>query len=152
MTAALTAPRLFGVKEANALVPRLNQLFTEVREEIAAAQQLGRDLEALGHPIVSNQAITVDPLAPAGVREKQRELKRRTETVLECLEEVAELGAEVKSVDGLVDFRSRRHGEIVNLCWKFPETEITHWHDLRSGFAGRQRLTDLREFQGDFLQ
>ena len=29
---------------------------------------------------------------------------------------------------------------IVFLCWKHGEPEVLHWHELDSGFAGRQPL------------
>ena len=25
-------------------------------------------------------------------------------------------------------------------CWKFPETDITHWHDYSNGYAGRKPI------------
>ncbi|MGY8762948.1 MAG: DUF2203 family protein, partial [Nitrospinaceae bacterium] len=28
----------------------------------------------------------------------------------------------------------------VYLCWKNPEEKIEYWHDIQSGFAGRQRI------------
>jgi len=41
---------------------------------------------------------------------------------------------------GLVDFPSLRDGKEVYLCWKNPEQRIEYWHDIQSGFAGRQRI------------
>jgi len=42
---------------------------------------------------------------------------------------------------GLVDFPAIRDGEEIYLCWvESEEDEITHWHDLDSGFAGREPL------------
>ncbi len=41
---------------------------------------------------------------------------------------------------GLVDFPSLREGKEVYLCWKNPEERIEYWHDIQSGFAGRQRI------------
>jgi hypothetical protein len=29
---------------------------------------------------------------------------------------------------------------VVYLCWKLDEEEIAWWHDLNSGFSGRQPL------------
>ena len=50
-------------------------------------------------------------------------------------------GCVMKGIDqGLVDFPAIRDGKEVFLCWKNPETKITHWHDLDAGFAGRQKL------------
>ena len=44
------------------------------------------------------------------------------------------------AVEGLVDFPAEMDGRIVYLCWKLGEPEVLHWHDLESGFAGRQSL------------
>lgn len=82
----------------------------------------------------------------------KREGRDPEETVLPMLQEVVEIGIEVKSIDGLVDFRSRRGEDEVYLCWKFPEERITHWHSLESGFAGRQPIAKAEEFEGDLLQ
>jgi hypothetical protein len=43
-------------------------------------------------------------------------------------------------VRGLVDFPAVRDGEEVYLCWLVDEPEIGWWHDLDSGFGGRQSL------------
>jgi hypothetical protein len=41
---------------------------------------------------------------------------------------------------GLVDFPSLRDGEEVFLCWEEGEEEVGYWHDLESGYGGRQPL------------
>jgi hypothetical protein len=42
---------------------------------------------------------------------------------------------------GLVDFPSMRDDREVYLCWvEQEEDEIAYWHDLETGFAGRQPL------------
>ena len=41
---------------------------------------------------------------------------------------------------GLVDFLALREGKEIYLCWKNPEEKIEYWHDIQSGFAGRQRI------------
>jgi hypothetical protein len=41
---------------------------------------------------------------------------------------------------GLVDFPSIRDGREVFLCWEEGEGEIGYWHDLESGYGGRQPL------------
>lgn len=41
---------------------------------------------------------------------------------------------------GLVDFPSLRDGREVFLCWEKDEDDIEHWHDLDSGFAGREKI------------
>jgi hypothetical protein len=42
---------------------------------------------------------------------------------------------------GLVDFPSLREGREVYLCWvEQEEDEIAYWHELETGYAGRQPL------------
>ena len=57
-----------------------------------------------------------------------------------------QLGIEVKDPSGLVDFRSLRDGEVVYLCWKFPEPAVSHWHRLDAGFAGRKPISSNDDF------
>ena len=50
-------------------------------------------------------------------------------------------GCVLKGIEhGLVDFPSLRDGKEVYLCWKNPEERIEYWHDVHSGFAGRQPI------------
>jgi hypothetical protein len=45
----------------------------------------------------------------------------------------------VKDIDrGLVDFPALREGEEVLLCWETAEERIAYWHDLETGYAGRE--------------
>jgi len=41
---------------------------------------------------------------------------------------------------GLVDFPAIIGGKEVFLCWEKDEDDIEFWHDLDSGYAGRERL------------
>jgi hypothetical protein len=50
-------------------------------------------------------------------------------------------GAVVKDLNGgLVDFLTIREGREVYLCWQYGEDEIQYWHDIETGFSGRQPL------------
>ncbi|HEX8288611.1 MAG TPA: DUF2203 domain-containing protein [Pyrinomonadaceae bacterium] len=56
--------------------------------------------------------------------------------------ELHELGVQLKDYSrGLIDFPSLREGRVVLLCWQLGEGDrIEWWHELESGFAGRQTL------------
>jgi hypothetical protein len=41
---------------------------------------------------------------------------------------------------GLVDFLHVRDGREVNLCWRFGEDAVRHWHGLDEGYASRRPL------------
>jgi hypothetical protein len=89
----------------------------------------GRDLKA-GDPYS-------DELA-----QMEGELERDAARLQEYVEELRDLGVEPKgAVEGLVDFPSMQDGRLVLLCWRLGEPEVLYWHDLESGFAGRQPLT-----------
>ena len=48
---------------------------------------------------------------------------------------------QIKDLDrGLIDFPAILDGQEVFLCWEQDEEDIEFWHDLHSGYAGRERL------------
>lgn len=142
--------RFFSLREANALVPTLQTTFSRARalsDRLAAVQG---ELAAKNHP-ASGPALEVDGSAPEPVQALQRRGQALVEELLALLNELTELGIEVKAADGLVDFRSRLRGRIVYLCWRFGEEGIVHWHELDTGFSGRKRLPPDAVFVGDLL-
>ena len=55
--------------------------------------------------------------------------------------EFARREIQVKDVErGLVDFPAIIGGREVFLCWEQDEDDIEFWHDLDTGYAGRERL------------
>ena len=47
----------------------------------------------------------------------------------------------IKDIDrGLLDFPAIIGGKEVFLCWEKDEEDIEFWHDLDTGYAGRERL------------
>jgi len=82
----------------------------------------------------------------------EREMDHYADEVKRCQGELETLGIELKDYRvGLLDFYSRYDGRIVYLCWKSDEgNTLAFWHDLQSGFLGRQRITpsNRHRFQG----
>ena len=74
--------------------------------------------------------------------QSQAELDAEEQKLTSYIEELKRLGVEFKGPDGLCDFYSIMDGREVFLCWRLGEAEVSHWHDLDSGFAGRQPLTE----------
>lgn len=65
----------------------------------------------------------------------------QNQKIQRLLDQVEEKGVLVKDLErGLVDFPHLREGREVFLCWMIGEKQIGYWHDLESGFAGRQPL------------
>ena len=133
--------RYFGVEEANRLIPLLTRTFTVVRPWVERVHALVRELEDL-------QDAGAGPERTAPPREERDALIERIHAELEQFQD---LGMELKAADGLVDFRALKAGRPVYLCWRFGEPEVSHWHELEGGFAGRQPIVQARDFTPSYL-
>ncbi len=61
--------------------------------------------------------------------------------IKEALGEFQSREIQIKDLDrGLIDFPAFIGGKEVFLCWKKGEEDVTYWHDLDAGFAGREKL------------
>ena len=66
---------------------------------------------------------------------------RRSSRSARLLGEIQDRGIVVRDIDrGLIDFPAILDGREVYLCWELDEDGIGFWHDLESGFGGRQPL------------
>jgi hypothetical protein len=127
------AHRIFSIAEANDLVATLGGIFDVIRAERAAIDNLLPDIRLAAARRRENGG------SAHGARYMEA-----LERVSAELERVAEMGVLVKDVDqGLCDFPFRHKGKLVLLCWQHGETEVAWWHDLDSGFRGRQPISDL---------
>ena len=60
------------------------------------------------------------------------------------LEELESTGCILKDVEeGLVDFFSQFEGRDIFLCWKVGERRIQFWHEISTGFQGRQPIIEI---------
>jgi hypothetical protein len=122
--------KLFSIDEANALIPRLKGLFARVQAERARMMEMRPELEK------AQERHSRDWGTPRG-----GEYIEILDALQQALKDIEDLGVLVKDIDiGLCDFPHSRDGRVVYLCWKQDEEEISWWHDLETGFAGRQPL------------
>jgi hypothetical protein len=126
--------RLFTHAEAERLLPLLTDLLTRLRDEVAEVEETRERLAALPERQRHNGR------APEAARLEQR-VAELVGSINALVERIQGLGVEIKDVrTGLVDFRTRRDDRVVYLCWRLGEPRIAYWHELDSGFAGRQPL------------
>jgi len=131
------APRQFTLEEAESLLPRLSVLILELRTRKEEYDRHMRRVEELGQKMRGN-----GHLMDAELKEAQAGLEQSAEAVNGLAEQVREMGCELKGIEeGLIDFRADMDGREVYLCWKFGEERIDWWHELDTGFAGRQPLS-----------
>jgi hypothetical protein len=123
--------RHYTVDEANALLPSVKPLLRRLRD---AKDQL---TESELHEELSEAAPT------NGGGEPGRQVGEAFLEVRRLLGTLEEAGIVVRDIDrGLIDFPAIREGNEVYLCWELGEDAVEHWHDMESGYRGRQQLDD----------
>jgi hypothetical protein len=129
--------REFTLEEANAAV-------VELRPVVARMVEHGRNLadaQRKQRSLVTQIAGNGGDLQPSDLRELAETIQAEADAIAACAQEIDAAGAQIKSFEeGLLDFPSRRDGELVLLCWKLGEGEIEYWHGVDEGFAGRKPL------------
>ncbi len=115
--------------EARKLLPLVTEWLAELRsardllrhfdEQLGKALGLGDDL---GGEMVNRYVKTLAAMKDILLRFGRREIQ-------------------IKDLDrGLIDFPAFIAGKEVFLCWESGEEDIEFWHDLTSGYGGRERL------------
>jgi len=130
--------RLFTIEQANAMLPLVRAITGDLAALARDVMQRRHRLSVLtaGRDLKAN-----DPYADE-LAQMEAELERDALRLQEYVEELRELGVEPKgAIEGLVDFPCEMDGRLVYLCWRLGEPEVLYWHDLESGFGGRQPLT-----------
>jgi len=134
----MPGPRVFTVEEVDALIPKLESLFSRLGGIQSRLRTLSIRVNAL--ELIWGHAVH-DPSNPDhGELEQHLSDMKGAETEVEALtKRVARLGGQVKSIDPpLVDFYGVREGRLVFWCWTRGEAHIEHWHHVDQGFANRQ--------------
>ena len=130
-------PQLFTVTEAREALPEVRRqaerLVASRAEQLAAAARLA---EVTG--VSAGNGHGPDKALLAELRETLEGAETELAAAFRALDE---LGVVVKDVDaGLVDFPSKRDGDDVFLCWQVGEPDLSWWHGVDEGFAGRKPI------------
>ena len=115
--------------EARELLPQVRQWLTELnhqREEMQRYEQRLTGLTEQGNDI-GGETVNNWIRALAGMQALLAEFQRRRIFI----KDVAR---------GLIDFPAIIGGREVFLCWEKDEDDIEFWHDLETGFTGREKL------------
>lgn len=140
------AVKVFTVKEANAVLPAVQEAVRFVRDrarEIVQTQDALAVLSLLG-------ARSAKSPEHRDLRSRHRQLQELVAVYNAKLEELQGIGCVVKDLNqGLVDFYAQHKDRLVFLCWKLGERRIAFWHDLEGGFARRRPISELDEEEED---
>ncbi len=120
--------KYFTVEEANALLPTLEPLLKEVLDRRARISLAVQEEKALLSDFQSNIG-----------NKTTSDIVQDFIAIETLLDEIRSYGCTVKDINaGLLDFLCDRNGRDVFLCWKYGEPEVGYYHELHTGFHGRQ--------------
>lgn len=124
------ATRYFTVEEANALLVELEPLMAELLERRARVVRSRHEVMTILNDYHSNMG----SLAAS-------EMVFEFAAIERLVKAVQGYGCVLKDMNaGLLDFLTERNGREVYLCWHYGESRIEYYHELHTGYNGRQRL------------
>jgi len=116
-------------EEAQALLPQLRQWLKHLNELRHEVERSDKRLTSLMHP--------GNDLGGDLVNKWIRTLAE----MQDLLGEFQRRDIQIKDLErGLVDFPAIIGGKEVFLCWEQDEDAVEFWHDLDTGYSGRERL------------
>ncbi len=132
--------KYFTLDQANRTLPLVGRVVTDIVDEYRRWKDL----------IFRYELIAAGSKADAGESEEQVGLRVKVDEsaqrINRYVEELSEVGCVFKGFEeGLVDFHTHINGQEAFLCWKLGEAAIEYWHDLESGYGGRQTLSQSSE-------
>ena len=127
--------QLFTVEQANRTLPLVRKIVEDVVQQHRHWREAILELDLVASSLRAD--------APS---ERAMTLERAVQTLAREIDgykrELEDLGIQLKDPRlGLVDFPSEMAGRTVLLCWRLGEPEVQYWHEMDSGYAGRQPLS-----------
>jgi hypothetical protein len=124
--------RTFTLAEAQDLLPRLRSMLSEIGEEWNHIRELNPDVQK------ARDKAALDGFSKSGV-----EYIESVSHLMFLIHQIKDMGVLLKDADkGLCDFPYVRKGRVVYLCWQLGEDRIQYWHEIETGFAGREPLDE----------
>jgi len=129
MTTISREQKLFGLEEARNTLPLVSRIVRDIVEKT----------ERMKEAYLKIRQEAEDDADIERLEELQDRLHDLADERAGFVEELSNLGVELKDPNiGLVDFPARLEDRVVYLCWRLGEETIDHWHELTSGFSGRE--------------
>ena len=124
--------RIFTRSEALGVLPRLRPMLEDIRQEWGRIRELNPNIQK------ARDKSALDGHSPDGV-----EYVESVSHMMLVMNQIREMGVLVKDLDkGLVDFPYLKDDRVVYLCWHLGEDSIDYWHEIESGFGGREPLDE----------
>ncbi len=122
----------FSLQEARNILPGLQIKLVRIIE-------LKKSLDERNYDIYNHQFF--GGIGPNGTGKFPEDM----EELVTLVHQISEEGIVIKGIEnGLIDFPFvRENGEEVYLCYLLGEVDISFWHSIQDGFAGRKVIEDL---------
>jgi hypothetical protein len=125
--------KLFTLEEAERTLPLVRRVVADLTVEYPAWRASVARFELLTGGARADWGETQELVAA------REDVTRHARRINQYLQELEAIGCVFKGFEaGLVDFYSLRDDSPVFLCWRLGEDRITHWHEIDTGFSGRQ--------------
>ena len=125
-------PIYYTLEEARLLLPR-------VEEKVRKLRKISTRLEFLRTLHIQNEGGNhgIELL----IMKVQMNYYKNLFLYHKCLAELLSIGIIIKDMRmGLVDFYGKYQGRDIHFCWSLGEKDISYWHEIDEGFAGRQPI------------
>lgn len=125
------ATKYFTVEDANAILLQIKPFLKALSEVYRAIMARAGEIE----PYVTQKA------GGNGGHPEGGSFILHLEQLSEGINRIQSVGCIIKDIEsGLIDFPALKDGREVYLCWRLGEENIEFWHEIDTGFAGRQPL------------
>jgi hypothetical protein len=132
--------RTFDIDQANAALEAVAPLLATLADQRLELIRL-RDRTLASSPAGPDDTGDLD-------QEEARRLRLRMQGVIDqmaaAVAQIDTLGITLRDIErGLIDFPSEVDDRQVWLCWQLGEGRVEYWHEIDTGFEGRQPLATL---------
>jgi hypothetical protein len=127
--------KLFSLEEAQRTLPLVRRIVQDLTVEYPAWRAAVGRFELLTGGARADWGETQELITA------REEVAAHADRINRFLQELDAIGCVFKGFEaGLVDFYSLRDDRPIFLCWRLGEDRIAYWHEIESGFAGRQPI------------
>lgn len=143
--------RFYDLDDANARLPELREILGALGDQRAELIRLRDQVLERQEAVeagAGRAAETSGESAEVASDDELRVIRLRMQGVIDQMQagvaRIDALGIALRDIEsGLIDFPALVSGRQVCLCWRLGEGDVEWWHEMTSGFSGRQPLIDL---------
>jgi hypothetical protein len=133
----------FDVDAANATLPEVGPLLETLADQRSELIRLRDASVAAASGAGSGSGAEPEP-DPEEARRIRLRMQGLVDQMAAAVARIDALGITLRDIErGLIDFPALASGRQVWLCWQVGEADVTHWHELDTGFGSRRPLIDL---------